>query len=160
MQFKHCEGLGADAANVYEGRPWAPSPPKHQASTKPGTTETTLANMELGLLSDYEGRLWAPSPKHQASNKPGTPETTLADMVLGLTWIASRCCLIFLRMQCRPVETRPNVVPRKAALKILVGTRAKTILGSYTAAQVRSSECEPNAGRGPRTNSAHCLMPR
>jgi hypothetical protein len=99
--------------------------------------------MELGLPSDYEGRLWAPSPKHQASNKPGTPETTLADMVLGLTWIASRCCLIFLRMQCRPVETRPNVVPRKAALKILVGTRAKTILGSYTAAQVRSSECEP-----------------
>ena len=64
--------------------------------------------MELGLPSDYEGRLWAPSPKHQASNKPGTPETTLADMVLGLTWIASRCCLIFLRMQCRPVETRPN----------------------------------------------------
>jgi hypothetical protein len=85
--------------------------------------------MVLGLPSDYEGRPWAPSPKHQASNKPGTPETTLAKMVLGLTWTASRCCLIFLRMQCRPVETRP--------------TRAKTILGSYTAAQVRSSECEP-----------------
>jgi hypothetical protein len=109
---------------------WTPSP-KHWASNKPGTLETTLWQSELRPRRTCLIWCW------------DCQMTTLANMVLGLTWTASRCCLIFLRMQCRPVETRPNVVPRKAALKILVGTRAKTILGSYTAAQVRSSECEP-----------------